>query len=129
MIQASSAPLYEQDAPLPRTNTYVSLSYRVRHGAGSAIYANLRGIMARDPSRAGNILYVQGPERLIITDFAPSVEAYRKLLRTLDQPVGGQLVTLYQVPEARWEALKQQPNAAICAALVADQRAGHVVRL
>lgn len=129
MLQPSTAPLYEQDASLPRTNTYISLSYRVRYGAGSAIYANLRGILARDPGRTGNILYVQGPERLIITDFAPSVEAYRQLLRSLDQPLSGQLVTLYQVPGARWEVLKQQPSAAICAALAKDLEAGQVVRL
>ena len=129
LTRPSSELMFKEDEALPALNAFVTLTYTIRNGAGSAIYANLRGIMARDPSRVGNILYIQGPEQLVVADLAPSVELYRQLIRALDRPLPGQLVTLYQVPSARWEELKLLPVAGVRQALSADFKAKRVARI
>lgn len=69
---------------LPDHDEVVTAVFQVENGAGSAIYANLRGILARDPTRGGNILYIQGPELLIITDATSNVRYYNRLIQALD---------------------------------------------
>jgi len=102
----------------------VTWTCQIKHGAGSAIFANLRGIMSRDPSRAGNLLYIQGPEKLTLTDLAPRVRYYRRLIRELDvKSVEAQIVALYRAPTALWDTLKRKPVAEIAKALAADEAA------
>ena len=100
--------VYSGDDKLPTMNTPISLAYRIQHGAGSAIYANLRGILARDPTRGGNILYIQGAELIVISDLAPKVAYYQRLIRLLDRPLlpTSQQVTVYEVPGELWAGLK-----------------------
>ncbi|HBP16449.1 MAG TPA: hypothetical protein DEA08_01480 [Planctomycetes bacterium] len=69
---------------LPDQEEMVTAVFQINNGAASTIFANLRGIMSRDPSRAGNILYVQGPELLIITDTTSKTSYYRRLIEALD---------------------------------------------
>lgn len=69
---------------LPDHDEVVTAVFQIENGAGSAIYANLRGILARDPTRGGNILYIQGPELLIITDATSNVRYYNRLIQALD---------------------------------------------
>jgi hypothetical protein len=121
-IQVQNQQTFTGDAPLPQLNRPITWTCEIKNGAGSAIYANLRGILARDPSRAGNILYIQGPEKLIVTDLAPKVSYYRDLIRQLDRPVGAQLVTLYRAPAKLWDTLKTKPSAEIAKALAADPK-------
>lgn len=118
-FDATRAPVYTQNQALPALNMPVTLVYEVQHGSGSSIFANLRGILSRDASRVGNILYVQGPERLIISDFAPKVARYRQLIQILDRPAtsASQLVTVYEVPAATWTQLKGLPTQEAAAAL------------
>jgi len=112
------------DAVLPELNQAITWTCTIKHGAGSAIYANLRGILARDPTRAGNILYIQGPEKLILTDLAPRIRYYRGLIRALDvKSVESQIVTLYRAPTKVWDALKTKPVAEIAKALRANEQA------
>jgi general secretion pathway protein D len=69
---------------LPDHEEMVTAVFQIENGAASTIFANLRGIMSRDQSRAGNILYVQGPELLIITDTTSKVRYYDRLIEALD---------------------------------------------
>lgn len=103
--------VYTNDDKLPKMNTPVSLVYRIQHGAGQALFAQLRGILARDVTRYGNILYLQGAEQIVITDFAPKVAYYRQLIRAMDQPPAAraQQVTVYEVPGELWARLKHLP--------------------
>ncbi len=78
---------------LPDHDEVVTAVFQMENGAGSAIYANLRGILARDPTRGGNILYIQGPELLIITDATSNVRYYSRLIQALD--VAGPRKKLY----------------------------------
>lgn len=129
-IDNSQGRLYTQDEALPKHNTPATLVYRVQHGAGSTIFANLRGLMSRDPLRIGNLLYVQGPEQIIIFDLAPKVAYYRSILERLDLPVQAlsQQVTIYEVPDASWTRLKAQPSEAAAAALIKLASEGKVTR-
>jgi general secretion pathway protein D len=69
---------------LPDHDEVVTAVFQIQNGAASAIYANLRGILARDPTRGGNILYIMGPELLIITDATSNVRYYGRLITALD---------------------------------------------
>lgn len=113
-IQLSAGKIYTQDQALPTYNTPVTLVYQVKSGAGSTMFANLRGLMSRDSLRLGNVLYIQGPERIVITDLAPKVAYYREVMRKLDvaliprQP--SQHVTVYEVPHQIWSRLVRAPE-------------------
>lgn len=108
--QGTAAAQYEGDAPLPRLHTQITWACTIKHGAASAIYATLRGLLSRDPTRNGNILYIQGPQKIVITDLAPKVSYYRNLIRQLDLPLRSQFVTLYRVSSASWDAIKLKPT-------------------
>ncbi|MBL4846566.1 MAG: hypothetical protein JKY65_13655 [Planctomycetes bacterium] len=118
-IGATNCPAFATDADLPVLNTPIALSFKVQHGAASAIYANLRGVLARDPARSGNILYVQGPELIVITDLAPKVAAYRDLARLLDCAPKARFVSVYRVPSDTWEQLKNLSDGALRKRLLA----------
>lgn len=95
----------------------VTCVVQVRHGAGNSIFATIRGMLTRDTNRIGNILYVQGPEVIIIVDLAPSVRYYQEIISKLDQPppVREQRaqLTVYEVQRAAWTRLQAgAPSAA-----------------
>lgn len=106
--------------PLPTEHKLVTYVARIRHGAGNSIFATLRGLLTRDTNRVGNILYVQGPETLIVVDFAHKVRYYRDLIRLLDQPPATPRIdaTVFEVPRATWQTLrKANKDAALHGAL------------
>ena len=113
---------YSDDDPLPRLNQPITWTCEIKHGAGSAIYASLRGLLSRDPTRVGNILYIQGPEKLILTDLAPRIRYYRDLIRQLDtKSFQAQIVTIYRAPTEVWDALKTKPTVEFAKALQAHK--------
>lgn len=117
----ASPVLVKQDAPLPALNRPTTLVWEVRHGGASAIFANLRGVMSRDPSRFGTVLYVQGPEKILVTDLSRRLKTYQDLLGVLDQPgparVTGTTLALYEVSAARWSSLQRKSPLVLAAAL------------
>ncbi|MGE0712754.1 MAG: secretin N-terminal domain-containing protein [Planctomycetota bacterium] len=82
---------------LPDQEEMVTVVFQMLNGAGSTIFANLRGIMSRDPTRAGNILYVQGPELLIITDTTSKVRYYDRLIQALDVSGPRKQLQIFQI--------------------------------
>lgn len=62
----------------------------VKNGAGNDIFATVRGLLVRDVNRIGNILYVRGPETIILVDFAENVAYYAKIIAAMDVPAGAQ---------------------------------------
>ena len=94
------------------------------------IFANLRGLLSRDPLRLGTILYIQGPERIVVFDLAPKVSYYREVMRSLDQayPTPRQQVTIYEVPDATWARLKATSDQEAAAALTKLASEGQVTR-
>ena len=129
-ISSYQAPVYTENQTLPTFNTPVTLVYQVKHGGGSAIFANLRGLLSRDPLRLGTILYIQGPERIVVFDLAPKVSYYREVMRSLDQayPTPRQQVTIYEVPDATWARLKATSDQEAAAALTKLASEGQVTR-
>lgn len=115
---------------IPAHDEVVTAVFKIKHGAASAIYANLRGILARDPTRSGNILYIQGPELVIVTDLSRNVVYYRSLIQTLDRPVLGASceVSVYEVPASIWERVKPLSDAESAAALGKLASEGKVTR-
>ncbi|HBP21965.1 MAG TPA: hypothetical protein DEA08_29800 [Planctomycetes bacterium] len=108
-------------AALPALNRPTTLVWEVQHGGASAIFANLRGVMSRDPSRFGNVLYVQGPEKILVTELAGRLKTYQDLLAVLDRPgpaqVTGTTLALYELSAARWSALQRKSPLVLAAAL------------
>lgn len=107
----------------PEGDQLVTWVAYVRHGAGNAIFATLRGFMARDTNRIGNALYVPGPEALVIADLAPQLRYYQELVAQLDVPRPSTALTMrvLELPRARWSALcKQAAGEALVRALEAE---------
>ena len=118
-INSAHAKVYTEDQALPSYNAPVTLVYQVKNGSGSALFANLRGLLSRDSLRLGNILYIRGPEQIVIFDLAPKVAYYREILRNLDKPdvKPSQRVLIYEVPDSTWSRLKVTPGRSAAAAL------------
>jgi type II secretory pathway component GspD/PulD (secretin) len=74
---------------VPANDELVTAVFQVKHGAGASIFATVRGLLTRDTNRIGNILYVQGPERIILVDLASKVRYYREVIEQLDVPAAG----------------------------------------
>lgn len=75
LVEAGDVPPWEE---------LVTAVFRVRHGAGAMIFATLRGVMSRDPSRAGLSQYVAGPELIIVVDLASRVRFAARVIEALD---------------------------------------------
>lgn len=92
-------------------NEVVTAVIQIDHGAGSEIFQNLRGILNQDRSRAGEILYIRGPEVILVTDFAANVEYYRKIIKALDIRAPGQVMRLrrleFAIPSEITQVLSQ----------------------
>ncbi|MGE0706622.1 MAG: hypothetical protein AB7N76_05585 [Planctomycetota bacterium] len=128
------AKVFVGDAALPEGNVPVTLVLQLTN-SGSSVFANLRGLMSRDTTRAGNILYVQGSELLVITDFAPKVAYYRQMARLLDGPAlpSPQAMPwrmwVYEVPRADWAELRNLPPAEAARKLAAAAKDGRAREL
>jgi type II secretory pathway component GspD/PulD (secretin) len=96
-------PVVGDDEALPKREQVVTAFVPVKNGCGADIFANVRGLLTRDVNRVGNILYVRGPEVLIVVDLAKNVDYYREVIRRLDvKPLG---------PETRVFSLARAPAA------------------
>lgn len=100
----------------PRSDRLVTCVVPIRHGAGAAIFATLRGLMTRDTNRVGNILYLQGPELLLLVDFGHQVRYYQELIATLDRPPPlaerRMRLSVYEVDGAWWAKQQAAERAA-----------------
>ncbi len=72
--------------PLPAGNEVVTAVVELRVANVQQVFAQIRSVMARDRDRLGNIMYVSGSTRLIITDKADNVAYYKRIAAALDQP-------------------------------------------
>jgi hypothetical protein len=73
------------DAPVD-PDRLVTRTIPINYGAGNAVFATVRGLLTRDTNRIGNILYVQGAERIVLCDFARNVRYYERVIASLDVP-------------------------------------------
>jgi len=94
----------------------------IRHGAGNAIFAAVRGLLTRDTNRIGNILYVQGSERIIVVDLAHKVRYYEEVIHGLDQPAARRAaaparLVAFRVDGDDWRELQGAGATAQAAAL------------
>lgn len=112
------------DGLAPDGDRPVTAVVPIRHGSGSSIFAVLRGLLVRDLNRIANILYVAGPEVIIVTDLAANVRHYQQVIATLDRPppFARQRVriSVHEVPSAWWS--REQQAARTPAALLATLR-------
>jgi len=58
--------------------------FMVEHGDAAGIFRRLRGLLVRDPERAGNILYVPGSQLILLVDRASRLADYQALVDSLD---------------------------------------------
>ncbi|MCO5169436.1 MAG: hypothetical protein M9894_24085 [Planctomycetes bacterium] len=99
----------------PRSDRLVTCVVPIRHGGGSSIFAVVRGLLTRDTNRISNILYVQGPEVLIIVDLGHNVRYYQEVIAALDRP--GPLterrvrLSVYEVDRGWWTKLQASERA------------------
>ena len=75
---------YVEGTDLPEHEELVTAVFQVEHGAGNSIFSTVRGLLTRDTNRVGNILYVPGPEIIIIVDLASKVRYYGRVIQALD---------------------------------------------
>jgi hypothetical protein len=73
------------DAPVD-PDRLVTRTIPINYGAGQSIFCTVRGLLTRDTNRIGNILYVQGSERIVLCDFARVVRYYEQVIASLDVP-------------------------------------------
>lgn len=100
----------------PDDDRLVTSVVSIRHGAGNAIFATMRGLLMRDTNRIGNILYVQGSEVIVVCDLAANVRYYQDVIAALDRPPpvarARSRVAFYEVRRAAWAAVqKGEPTA------------------
>lgn len=82
-------PVVASDGELPKREEIVTAFVAIKNGCGADIFANVRGLLTRDVNRIANILYVRGPEIMILVDFPKNVDYYRNIIRQLDvKPLG-----------------------------------------
>jgi general secretion pathway protein D len=90
----------EGEAEIPDHEEIVTAVFQVENGAGNAIFATVRGLLTRDTNRIGNILYVQGPEVIIIVDLASRVRYYHSVIAALDVAGPRRQMEIYQISHA-----------------------------
>jgi general secretion pathway protein D len=88
---------YVKGDDLPDHEELVTAVFQIKNGAGQQIFATVRGLLTRDTNRIGNILFVQGPEVLIIVDLASKVRYYRRVIEALDVAGPRKQMKIYQV--------------------------------
>jgi type II secretory pathway component GspD/PulD (secretin) len=75
----------------------------VKNGSGNDLFATVRGLLFRDVNRIANILYVRGPDTIIIVDLAENVDYYVSVIRSLDQPERGTRTRVFHLEHASCE--------------------------
>jgi general secretion pathway protein D len=88
---------YVPGEDVPDFDELVTAVFQIKHGAGNSIFATVRGLLTRDTNRIGNILYVQGPEVIIIVDLASKVRYYARVIEALDVAGPRKLMKSFQV--------------------------------
>jgi general secretion pathway protein D len=88
---------YVPGEEVPDYDELVTAVFQVKHGAGNSIFATVRGLLTRDTNRIGNILYVQGPEVIIIVDLASKVRYYARVIEALDVAGPRKEMEIFQV--------------------------------
>ncbi len=78
--------IFGVDEELPPVNEVVTAVVHVEYANVEQVFAQIRAMQARDRDRLGNIIYVKGQPDLIITDKAPNVEFYKRIIQAIDQP-------------------------------------------
>lgn len=110
-VEVPPFPIKKKNGDFTIKNEVVTAVIQIDHGAGSEIFQNLRGILNQDRSRAGEILYIRGPEVILVTDFAANVEYYRKIIKALDIRAPGQVMRLrrleFAIPSEITQVLSQ----------------------
>lgn len=91
---------YVRGEDVPNHEEIVTAVFQVKHGAANSIFATVRGLLTRDSNRIGNILYVQGPEVIIIVDLASKVRYYGRVIEALDVPGPRKIMKIYQIQHA-----------------------------
>lgn len=100
----------------PRDDRLVTCVVPIEHGAASSIFGVVRGLLVRDTNRIGNVLYVQGPEVIVLVDFGHNVRYYQEVIAALDRPppLASSRVRLavYEVERAWWTKTRaERPSA------------------
>ena len=98
---------------IPDTQEIITAIIQVQNGAGNDIFSALRGLVTRDRDRIGNILYIRGPEVIIIVDVAPKVRYYYQVIRSLDLPAPGQNIRVKQIVYAGADDIANTVNAVL----------------
>jgi general secretion pathway protein D len=88
---------YVPGEQVPDFDELVTAVFQIKNGAGQSIFATVRGLLTRDTNRIGNILFVQGPEVLIIVDLASKVRYYARVIEALDVAGPRKEMEIYQV--------------------------------
>lgn len=92
----------------------VTAILEIQCGAASAIYANMRGIISGRYRRHPDLLYVQGPELIVVSGSAAEVRHYRALAESLDLPGPRRLLRTFPVSaEADAEDMAQALQSAL----------------
>jgi hypothetical protein len=104
---------YVEGKDVPDHDEIVTAVFQIKNGAANSIFATVRGLQTRDTNRIGNILYVMGPEKLIICDLGPQVAYYRRVAAELDTPPRSVMLeaAVFVVKRAVWGELKALPEA------------------
>ena len=91
---------YVESSEVPDHDELVTAVFQIKNGAGNNIFATLRGFGARDMNRVGNMLYVPGPEIIIVVDLASKVRYYARLIEALDSPGPRKEMRVFQIVNA-----------------------------
>jgi general secretion pathway protein D len=91
---------YVESADVPDHDELVTAVFQIKNGTGNNIFATLRGFGARDMNRVGNMLYVPGPEIIIVVDLASKVRYYGRLIEALDSPGPRKEMKVFQIVNA-----------------------------
>lgn len=110
----------------PDDDRLITCVTRIHHGAGNSIFATIRGLLTRDTNRIGNILYVQGPEVIIIVDMASKVRYYQQVIEAMDRaaPTYRTRVTVFEAPRAAWARIRDGERGAAARAAAIRKAAG-----
>jgi hypothetical protein len=110
----------------PDDDRLITCVTRIQHGAGNSIFATVRGLLTRDTNRIGNILYVQGPEVIIIVDLARNVRFYQQVITALDLPAQRfrTRITVLEAPRAVWARIRDGERTAAARAAALRKAAG-----
>lgn len=117
----------------PRSDRVVTCVVPIRHGAGSSIFATVRGLLTRDTNRIGNILYVPGPEVIILLDLGHNVRYYQEVIAALDRPSPlasrRVRVSVHEVDHAWWSKVRDERPSPAALARAVRAGAAEVVTL